>query len=423
MAVYGVLDTLLTLVGGGMPKGVGWKKVVKIAEGAVEDVLKPYTAVREDNTIIANSSASTSGKRKKGGSGASINLKNSTATATLADALLNTAASSTADTQSQQPHTHPSSESKVAIAFLGTLLTRLPAQRIPSELRTKIDRMAILTNTRELLLASVLFPAGYVRGSLLPFLVAGKARGGVEELGVQGVCWPRMPVVRVGEDVEEEGEEEEEEDEEDEEGTMDVDVDALHNVDSRGDAIDGNAEPLSREEKWSRALRTPTSTQVIPPAPPSPPPPQSQHQPPAPPPTTPAKPTPPSNNDIQDTTHVLPALTPSAKQLHQDMQRAAALGPETPHPTKRVKLSPPATTSSAAVVSETIVVRGSIGTAAGGGGGAGMLGGEDDDEGEMVIPEIDFGRDSDEDDDSDEDGEEGSEEEEEEEEEEDISRW
>ncbi|KAF8453806.1 rRNA processing/ribosome biogenesis-domain-containing protein [Terfezia claveryi] len=401
VAVYGVLNNLLTLVGGGMPKGAGWKKVVKIAECAVEDVLRPYMAVKEHNTILANLSASTSGKRKKGGAGISTSLKSSTATAALADTLLNTATSSMADSQSQQLHTCPPTEKKIAIAFLETLLTRLPAQRIPSELRTKIDRMAILTNTRELLLASVLFPAGYVRGSLLPFLVAGKAMGGMEELAVQGVCWPRMPVVRVGEDVEEEEGGEEEEDEEVEEGAMDIDRDVVHNVYGRVDIIDENAEPLSREEKWSRALRTATSTkqsQVVPP--PSPPLPQSQRlfrtpPPPPPPPATPAKPPPPSSyNDSQDSIHVLPTLTPSERQLHRDMLRAAVAAPETPHPTKRVKLSPPA---AAPAVSETTVVGGSIGDDA---GGARLLGDSDeDDEGEMVIPEIDFGGDSDNDDD------------------------
>ncbi|KAF8430358.1 rRNA processing/ribosome biogenesis-domain-containing protein [Tirmania nivea] len=419
VAVYGVLNTLIILVGGGMPKGEGWKKVVKIAEYAVEDVLRPYMAAKEDNTIIANSSASTSGKRKKGGAGSSKTQKNSTATATLADTLLNTT-SSIIDPQSQsqpQLHTHPSTESKVAITFLETLLTHLPAPRIPSELRTKIDRMAILTNTRELLLASVLFPAGYVRGSLLPFLVAGKARGGVEELGVQGVCWPRMPVVRVGEEDQyvEEGEGEEDEEEE---AAMDVDVDTVCSVGGRGDAEDEKVELLSREERWGRALSTSTPSKQHPQARVIQPSPSSnlqlqlqlsQHQLPTQPPATPAKlpPTTTSNDDdIQDTIHVhpLPALTPSAKQLHRDMLGAVA--PETPHPPKRIKLSPPTTTTSppTAAADETIVVKTGADAGVGGAGVLEVLDSEDD-EGEMVIPEIDFG-DSDE-----EGGKEGSEEE------------
>jgi len=430
--VYRVLNTLLILVGGGMPKGGEWKKVVKIAENAVDDVLRPYMAMKEDNTITVNSSASTSGKRKKSSNGASASARNSTATATLADTLLNTT-SNMADSQCQPyngNHNHPSEEGQVAITFLETLLIHLPAPRIPSELRTKIDRMAILTSTRSLLLASVLFPASYVRGSLLPFLVAGKSKGGLEEMGVQGVCWPRMPVVRVGErDEGEQGEEGEEDGEEGVEEAMDVDLDATQNGGSRVEAVDWGGEILPREERWSRALRTPITPtptqqhpQIISPPPPSPKPQpqlqQPQHSSPAAP-ATPPKPPPTTTtnnrpgNDPQDTIHALPSftpLTPSTKQLHQDMDAEIPVTPH-PHPTKRVKLtstpsaslpSPAAGVDVGGCIVGTIASRSSSRS-----GGGGVLEDEDEDE-EMVIPEIDFGVDSDNDGDDGSDEDDGS---------------
>lgn len=102
-----------------------------------------------------------------------------------------------------------------AETLIATSLARLPTAYIRSELRTKLDRTAILTCNSDAMVASVLFPApqkGKVKGtSILPHLVGAS---NTDSLQVEGIVRPRLPIIWVGRRPETlgDGEEEEEED-------------------------------------------------------------------------------------------------------------------------------------------------------------------------------------------------------------------
>lgn len=115
--------------------------------------------------------------------------------------------------------------------LLATALAKLPTAHIRSELRTKMDRTAVLTGNTEAMLASVLFsPAGARRGgSILPHLVgAGSGQG----LVVEGVARPRLPIVWTGKKGDDEEDEMEGEEEEEEEGESEEDADEMEVVDT-----------------------------------------------------------------------------------------------------------------------------------------------------------------------------------------------
>lgn len=102
--------------------------------------------------------------------------------------------------------------SPAAIQLLPVLITRLPYLR--SELRTQIDRTAILTGNKDAVLASVLYPPQYVKASLMPFL-----REWDGAMDVEGTVRPRVwnavgSKVEFRDLPEEEPEEEEEQSEE-----------------------------------------------------------------------------------------------------------------------------------------------------------------------------------------------------------------
>lgn len=113
--------------------------------------------------------------------------------------------------------------------LLATALAKLPSAHIRSELRTKIDRTAVLTRNTEAMLASVLFPPAGARrgGSILPHLVG---TGSGQGLVIEGIVRPRLPIVWTGkkkgddEEDEMEGEEEEEEVGESEEDKEEIEV-------------------------------------------------------------------------------------------------------------------------------------------------------------------------------------------------------
>lgn len=114
-----------------------------------------------------------------------------------------------------------------AAILLATALTKLPTSQIRSELRTKMDRTAVLTGNTEAMLASVLFPPAGARrgGSILPHFVGA---GSGNSLVVEGVVRPRLPIVwtgkKRGDDEDEIEDEEEEEEEGDDAGSEEDDV-------------------------------------------------------------------------------------------------------------------------------------------------------------------------------------------------------
>lgn len=113
-----------------------------------------------------------------------------------------------------------------AAILLTTALTKLPTSQIRSELRTKMDRTAVLTGNTEAMLASVLFPPAGARrgGSILPHFVGA---GSGSSLVIEGVVRPRLPIVwtgkKKGDDEMEDDDEEEEEEEGDDVGSEEDD--------------------------------------------------------------------------------------------------------------------------------------------------------------------------------------------------------
>ncbi|KAK2765993.1 hypothetical protein FQN54_007508 [Arachnomyces sp. PD_36] len=86
-----------------------------------------------------------------------------------------------------------------ASRLLPSVLHYLPIEHISSHLRTEIDRTAILTNNRNVMLASVVNPGPAVKGkrenpSIAPFL----ARSHPGELEVESFLRPRMPILLRG---------------------------------------------------------------------------------------------------------------------------------------------------------------------------------------------------------------------------------
>lgn len=83
--------------------------------------------------------------------------------------------------------------------LLPVLLSRLPAENLPSELRAQIDRTAVLTRHKNALVASVLNPpakgaAASKASSLFPLL----ARHFPHDSEVEALLRPRMPVLQTG---------------------------------------------------------------------------------------------------------------------------------------------------------------------------------------------------------------------------------
>ena len=256
IAVYTLLNTILRLCGAGIPQGHLFKLVPKIAEVAVQDILAPYISNARETAIITNTDTSASGKGKKGGRARHSTSKT---TSTFADTLLSASTSAMLPTAVPTitplllPYQHRG-ETRLAVSLLKTLITTIPPQRVPSELRTKIDQLAVVMNERELMLASVLSPPGYVRASLLPFLVAGREVEPGIEMGIQGVVWPRMPVVRVRD------ENDVEDDAADDELEGNEEVFELENQRREfSSSVDPNSLWMSKREEWEKIPHHSTS--------------------------------------------------------------------------------------------------------------------------------------------------------------------
>lgn len=144
--------------------------------------------------------------------------------------------------------------------LLATALAKLPTAHIRSELRTKMDRTAVLTGNTEAMLASVLFPPIGARrgGSILPHLVgAGSGHG----LVVEGVVRPRLPIVWTGNKKgDAEGDEIESEEEGGDEGESDEDEDEMEVADAHGPSKKSHMEEtLAGESPHKRQKTEPKS--------------------------------------------------------------------------------------------------------------------------------------------------------------------
>lgn len=197
-AVYTLLNSLLERF------GTGWARntvhsIHSILATTCDDLLPPPSPAATTNF----SAVKGSGKQRSGNNANGTNNQNFHA-----DAFL-----------SVLPMGKLALPGLVAAAetLLATALAKLPTAYIRSELRTKMDRTAVLTENTEAMLASVLFPPLGARrgGSILPHLVGAS---GVKGLVVEGVVRPRMPVVWTGKRKVEDEDEEMEEDEDGEDG-------------------------------------------------------------------------------------------------------------------------------------------------------------------------------------------------------------
>ena len=210
-------------------------------------------------------------------------------------------------------------------------------------------------------MASVLYPPGYVKKSLVTHLVGGEAstasgRMAGWELGIRGVVWPRMPVIRVSpEDGDDDAAEEEEEEEEKfHENVPQRDRDRM-DIDS---ALQRNPTPPPdiRQQKWQQALqssgvgsggRAPSPQPLSQPPKPDTKSPDSIHvaaAPPRPPPTprvttTTQKPNPSDSNGAAD---LSPRLSKKPRITPPDYPHPAPPGLHSPHVLPSP--SPPATT-------------------------------------------------------------------------------
>lgn len=94
-----------------------------------------------------------------------------------------------------------------ASTLLQLFLTEISSHNIPYPLRVQIDRTAVLTRHKHAMIASVLNPPPNRKGtrtnkSIMPLLV----RSFGTDLEVEGLLRPRMPIIQVGKDVDEETE-------------------------------------------------------------------------------------------------------------------------------------------------------------------------------------------------------------------------
>ncbi|KAL7270565.1 hypothetical protein RUND412_006723 [Rhizina undulata] len=194
VAVYTLLTSIFEMAGTGLAKG-SVRAVHTALSAACEDLFPPAPAATQTNLQV--------GKGKKQNANASASNAH-------ADSFL-----SSSNGSPTLPFT-ASLPGVVAAAskLLATSIHRLPTWYIRSELRTKMDRAAILSGNKKAMLGSVLFPApptkkGVKGGSILPHLV-----GGGVGLEVEGLVRPRLPIVWTGKGeirMEEESDEEREE--------------------------------------------------------------------------------------------------------------------------------------------------------------------------------------------------------------------
>lgn len=190
VAIYQLLNALLENFGSGLSKNS--VHAIHAILSSTCDVLLPPPAPAAAQTTTKNATP-------KGGAG---KQKNSNANGAAgqnfhADAFLSVVPTG-------ERFTHPGLVT-AAEKLLATALARLPTAYVRSELRTKMDRTAVLTGNTDAMLASVLFPPLGARkgGTILPHLVGAGSKKG---LVIEGVVRPRLPVIWTGKrKVDEEG--------------------------------------------------------------------------------------------------------------------------------------------------------------------------------------------------------------------------
>ncbi|KAH0614572.1 uncharacterized protein H6S33_000208 [Morchella sextelata] len=183
MAIYTLLNTLLETFGSGLPKP-SVHAIHTILSSTCDELLPPASPAAAPTTTTTTAPP-------KGGIG---KPKNSTSNGTAGQNFHADAFLSVLPTGGRFVH---SGLVAAAETLLATALARLPTACVRSELRTKMDRTAVLTGNTEAMLASVLFPPLGARrgGAVLPHLVGA---GSKKALVIEGVVRPRLPVIWTG---------------------------------------------------------------------------------------------------------------------------------------------------------------------------------------------------------------------------------
>lgn len=197
LASYDLIRDLVSLNGPAMTKQ-SVASIANVLRACCNDILPLST----DPASQANSQSD--GKSK---------TKNGQATAN-ADSFLNPDLQKNRKAQksSQVPELEQS-----ASALIQAALAYISPELLAGSIRAEIDRTIILVSDKDAMLASVLNPVPAAKGraagaSIIPFLV----RGYAEEMEVEALVRPRMPVLMTAPELDAYAEEEEEEEEDDE---------------------------------------------------------------------------------------------------------------------------------------------------------------------------------------------------------------
>ncbi|KAK9859225.1 hypothetical protein MYU51_016357 [Penicillium brevicompactum] len=175
-AVYGLLRSLVPLNGPAMAKE-SVVSLTNVVRSCCHDLLPPV----ESSNQAANPGSDPKAK-PKGGYGANN-----------ADAFLNIELQKSRQTQVSSPLLDLQQN---ASGLLQAILVSIPAELVPPSVRAEIDRTIILTTDKEPMLASVLNPVPAAKGrgagsSIIPFLV----RPYADQMEVEALVRPRMPVL------------------------------------------------------------------------------------------------------------------------------------------------------------------------------------------------------------------------------------
>lgn len=190
--LYNLIRLLVSLTGPSMMKQ-SVSSLAPLLRTCCSDLLPPAGD--------SGPSTSESSKRKSKTSQASAN----------ADSFLNTDPKKGRQTSTSSSSSFPDLF-RAASELIPAILNNVPTEYLPPSLRAEIDRTIILTADRNAMLASVLNPVPILKGrgvapSILPFL----ARSYPDEMEVESLIRPRMPVLMtVGGYINLEQEEEEE---------------------------------------------------------------------------------------------------------------------------------------------------------------------------------------------------------------------
>lgn len=236
-AIYDMIRSLITLNGPTMTK----QSVVALSNILRSCCLDLLSSVRD---ACSPTDAQSDRKSK---------LKAGQTTAN-ADSFLNPEIQKTHHAQISSRHTGPQ---RAASSLLQTVLTSIAPEHLPPSVRAEIDRTIILTANKDAMLASVLNPVPAIKGrgagsSIMPFLV----RSCADQMEVEALVRPRMPVLMSAPDLDGYAEIAEEEEEEAEDMAEDAHNTAPKTADFLKQPVSAPTQPQKAELAAASALAT-----------------------------------------------------------------------------------------------------------------------------------------------------------------------